>query len=86
MTHTPAPWKANGTRINAGKFEIQIGTTVGAPAEEWNANAALIAAAPELLEALMTIASNASSVQLDPQWAVQVAKAAIARVTGGSDV
>lgn len=39
-------------------------------------------AAPELLAALRTIAANASSVQLDPQWAVRVARDAIANLRG----
>lgn len=38
----------------------------------------LIAAAPELLIALRTIATNSSSVQMDPQWAVQIARNAVA--------
>ena len=46
------------------------------------ANARLIAAAPDLLDALRTIVANASSVQIDPQWAVQVARNAIAKATG----
>lgn len=46
------------------------------------ANAKLFAAAPDLLETLRTIVGNAASVQMDPQWAVQVARNAIARATG----
>lgn len=42
----------------------------------------LIAAAPELLAALRTIAANGSSVQLDPQWAARVAKNAVENLRG----
>ena len=42
----------------------------------------LIAAAPDLLEALRVIAANGASVQMDPQWAVRIAKNAIAKLRG----
>lgn len=42
----------------------------------------LIAAAPDLLETLRTIAANAASVQMDPQWAVRIARDAIEGLRG----
>ena len=42
----------------------------------------LIAAAPDLLTALRVIAANGSSIQIDPQWAVQIAKNAIEPLRG----
>jgi hypothetical protein len=58
MTHTPGPWKAqrkdkhSGMHITAGHFQVFLGTHTGAPLEEWDANARLIASAPELLAKL----------------------------------
>lgn len=82
--YTPGPWAADQFGlIYAGKNRLHIAqaatTGMGSAAD---ANAALIAAAPELLEALRTIVANASSVQMDPQWAVDVARAAINKAIG----
>lgn len=44
--------------------------------------ARLIAAAPDLLETLRTIAAHAASVQMDPQWAVRIARDAIEDLRG----
>ncbi len=82
--YTPGPWAADKFGlVTAGKNRLHIAqamtTGMGKAAD---ANAALIAAAPELLEALRTIVANASSVQMDPQWAVDVARAAINKAIG----
>lgn len=61
--HTPGPWAVERTSVPDGDFQARImaGKTiiVGEPAKQngranihWPQNAALIAAAPELLEAL----------------------------------
>jgi hypothetical protein len=42
----------------------------------------LIAASLDLLTALRVIAANGSSIQIDPQWAVQIAKNAIEPLRG----
>lgn len=54
---TPGPWTVNREKsapsIKAGVFEILLTCpTFGEPNERWEANARLIAAAPELLEAV----------------------------------
>lgn len=48
------------------------------------ANAMLIAAAPELLEALQQCASFIGGINGPNDWHVQIARAAIAKATGGS--
>ncbi len=54
-THTPGPWEAHGCTLYAGK--CRIGQTWdaeydGLPTPEMEANARLIASAPDLLSAL----------------------------------
>ena len=82
-THTPGPWHvANGCQIRSAKDQI---------AKAWMmrngeglANARLIAAAPELLEALEEIVSAADGdgwSQLDAD--LRKARAAIAKAKGG---
>lgn len=53
MTHTPGPW-AVGLREDQTIFTENLlrVATVECPRKEWKANARLIAAAPDLLEAL----------------------------------
>ena len=51
MTHTPGPWNAETFCVWAGDKYVAA-TQTGIPEEEQQANAKLIAAAPELLEAL----------------------------------
>ena len=92
MSHTPGPWEAkapvehgahvygphgvtvawcgtNSTFKRAGYYSISM--------EESGANARLIAAAPELLEALIAMLSNTPDCD-------HVARAAIAKATGGA--
>ena len=92
-THTPGPWRIDGNddlplaviednEDGTGICEIGERTPLNL------ANAALIAAAPEMLAALQLIAdsvtftgmSQAAPLQLDA--VIKVAKAAIARATG----
>lgn len=83
--HTPGPWRitAQGKHV----VSVEDGRICAAPEHmakwNWDANARLIAAAPELLEALELIA-NTDPVEaaLDPQRAVRVARAAIAKAEG----
>lgn len=94
---TPGPWsvwtygdsaidiavgpKAGGVAVAQIVTANGQGINTDAAMEAGAANARLIAAAPDLLGALQTIVANASSVQMDPQWAVQVARNAIAKAT-----
>ena len=56
IKYTSGPWRvAESTpaaRVHAGDFTFLITNTKGADSEEWDGNARLIAAAPDLLEAL----------------------------------
>ena len=88
--HTPGPWfvTEGGQYIEASRYEHGGRQIVGKPQgdnpEQWNANARLIAAAPELLEALQSVVawmdapdeSAFSDTQLD------CVRAAIAKATG----
>ena len=89
--HTPGPWEVayqdkNGQSVVKGEH-IEVATCwhhcVGSIEKEMHANARLIAAAPELLEALKEIvdaADGAGWEQLDPSF--KKARAAIAKATG----
>lgn len=77
INHTPGPWV-----VIEGRFAWTIGKWPYRIAEisnvaEYKANARLIAAAPDLLEALEQIAwSN------DSKWQADCARAAIKKATG----
>ncbi len=74
--HTKGPWKVGGKTgfINQLAIEPSIGTAYGA-GEELQANARLIAAAPDLLEALEALLEGNPSV-------VAKARAAVAKAKG----
>lgn len=82
--HTPGPWRVVEDRVPAS-LEVYAGKT--AIAECWRradaltelANARLIAAAPDLLEALEFVIRGVP----DTWEGVQKARAAIAKATGG---
>ncbi|PVX77204.1 hypothetical protein [Paraburkholderia unamae] len=88
---TPGPWSVGGPTgyLNQVAIDPSIGCAYGA-GEEVKANARLIAAAPDLLEALQTTALllQASCMIFDPESrgialeAVKEARAAIAKATG----
>jgi hypothetical protein len=77
--HTPGPWHTagdQGVQIRSEKHQIaKVWTMRG---NEWKANARLIAAAPDLLEALQHL-MVAHGEQLD--YAFQQAQEAIAKAT-----
>ena len=85
--HTPGPWTVIGREIHGPDDSGAIVARI----PEWGVladitdpglnNARLIAAAPDLLDALRTIVAHAASVQLDPQWAVRIARQAIEQAT-----
>ena len=81
MTHTPGPWTYN---FNPGLYgqviEAATGKLIADPAEfrDWRAhsgssaeavaNARLIAAAPDLLAALIAIADAGDGVRMEPEY------------------
>lgn len=79
VTHTPAPWTANDSKVfssyNIEDGDFMICRVDGETYEVADANARLIAAAPELLEALEHLLTSSLEAQLK-------AKALIARVKG----
>ena len=91
--YTPGPW---AIRMPADGFQTRHpaidGDTGGVALAEWNgnvertnANARLIAAAPELLAALQwAIDQVEDDLDLDHQAALKAARAAVARATGGA--
>lgn len=100
--HTPGPWKASayshvmGCLIDTENERIAAVIPVDKAGDKTKANAALIAAAPELLEALQCIADNEEQYcECAPEYgwygeghATQcpcgIAQAAIAKAEGGA--
>lgn len=90
MKHTPGPWEVGSTIesdtqaiIHDGDSVLAILTTI--PPNP--ANARIIAAAPDLLEALRKMADMVEAEVLGPEWAwaheiIAEARAAIAKATG----
>lgn len=86
-THTPGPWThhpedniitdASGRRL----IEWQA-RSVSVSVEERDANARLIAAAPELLEALAALIGCIDHGSDNPTLKLDAARAAIAKATG----
>ena len=94
---TPGPWHANWTRLNGKAIGFHVADethgsirpicefydgTEAMPPEEVEANARLIAAAPELLEALTDCVEHMHWTQPQGEAALKKAKAAIAKATG----
>ena len=86
--HTPGPWMAFGHLVGAGKdsrIAVCVAPLVGPDAS--NANARLIAAAPELLDALRELV-NAASEHPNGGWFVGVradhARALLAKIDGAA--
>ena len=87
--HTPGPW-APGRAIpaddtvsrivRAGADHIAVVMDLEGAAQEAADNARLIAAAPDMLEALQLIHANAGE---SPEWIRSRIDAVIARATGG---
>lgn len=86
MTHkpeaTPGPWEAIDGIVYpaAGADDGRDWIADLRCASNENANAALVAAAPELLAALEKIIEGVAGCQRDPQW--EAARAAIAKAKG----
>ena len=97
--HTPGPWRvevdtdpeASWERkwptINAEKYEVVGCEGFYGDYETDMANARLIVAAPDLLEALqgmIEVVSNTEYGEIDRKLAVKDARATIAKATGGA--
>jgi hypothetical protein len=81
--HTPGPWHADIYCVWAGGIYV-AGTKTGLPVEQQIANARLIAAAPELLEALEAYTKMYDEVQPAGGWqgVYEDGLAAIAKAKG----
>ena len=87
--HTPGPWAVDPKTLavyapdrhgHAAAVRVaECGRTL-LPADEIRANAALVAAAPDLLAALQLVYANAGE---SPEWIRSRIAPAIARATGG---
>lgn len=97
MEHTPGPWKLDsGRRIitPSGTFFLAYGKDKHGNAEfrdfcELDRNAHLVAAAPELLEALgnlLSYAEDAASDADERPGCINQARAAIAKARGGYEI
>ena len=91
--HTPGPWEVayqdkNGQSVVKGEH-IEVATCwhhcVGSIEKEMHANARLIAAAPELLEALKELMVAADRVSAEPVTWLGKARAAIAKAEGTTE-
>lgn len=92
-THTPGPWQYSPCEIT-GRYSIYhngpvayCGDTTASPGDG-EANARLIAAAPELLAALVALVGEADLGEVDldddDRAKLDVARAAIAKATGAA--
>lgn len=87
--HTPGPWMVEGRTVYAlnddgyNRFSALV-QDAHTPGDELEANAQLIAAAPELLEALEALTANYADVEQGGSKNVDKARAAIAKATGES--
>ena len=83
--HTPGPWKATEKTVTAPETEDRLGLDVriyGGNGKDNRANARLIAAAPDLLEALQAFVKYADDVS-DDSPELDRARAAITKATRG---
>ena len=77
--HTPGPWKIEeGCFVSAEGFVIA--RIIGCDSKKNESNARLIAAAPELLEALESMLENWESGGISP-YPIKQARAAISKAT-----
>ncbi len=84
--HTPGPWEVELGTANRDWHIIKRGTAWNATSAERDANARLIAAAPDLLAALALILADYSAAyggdEKDEPKAMKAARAAIAKAEG----
>ena len=89
--HTPGPWEHTGQGDIVGKedngyglgYVDVCGVYLRTVRGRTNANARLIAAAPELLEALIELADCGAEAWGEDRPCVRIARDAIAKATGG---
>lgn len=83
QAHTPAPWSVSATENDYGhvSYLIDVGHR-WQPQAEHDANARLIAAAPELLAAAKAMASEGDYCEGDCSDARRLLNAAIAKAEG----
>ena len=83
IKHTPAPWQLtfgdHGFAIHAG---LTIVVMIDDTMDEWKANARLISAAPELLDALKAVADDEVAMQGFHEQFRATIRAAIAKAKG----
>ena len=81
--HTPGPWWHSGLEVGTvPMMMVKVANVSGANYEEAKANARLIAAAPDLLEALNAlVAAHGSILDLRESDELKLARAAIAKAT-----
>ena len=95
MTHTPGPWKVEKQRaLNGGTYyriydtddaHSVIAQVIGDGRIEYHDNARLMAAAPDLLEALENLLFRAAQFYGEiPLDAIRAARAALAKAKGAS--
>lgn len=85
--HTPGPWDENNGRVFRGNSGSICILTDQHSFVEYRANARLIAAAPELLEALQSIIEIGKRNTENPKYDgyYDAARAAIAKATGETE-
>lgn len=87
MTHTPGPWIRMGVNVRTNDSTIRFvqSIEVGKHPDEVIANANLVAAAPDLLEALELAREYLITIAHDENHVVlQKIKEAIAKAKGGA--
>ena len=90
MKHTPGPWNYDRSGyslyVNSGRELVTALSMDGKRLETSEANARLIAAAPDLLEALKSVIAwlDASDESAFSDSQLALARAAIAKATGGN--
>lgn len=82
VKHTPAPWKIHKTPNDPDFTHEIFGVCSVYVGENSEANARLIAAAPELLEALQNIVIDYTPKDGSDKRALEAAKSAIAKALG----
>jgi hypothetical protein len=83
--HTPGPWEHDGDEITSTSGDYIATTAYGVSESQAEANARLIAAAPDLLDALREIAEVPPESGRYREWmerAQRIAESAIAKATG----
>ena len=90
--HTPGPWSRVANSIKSRKADCVVvrlpaytdcsGDETPEQLERWDADARLIAAAPDLLEALETMLEMSQMGGFGKAYAEDVARAAIAKAKG----